>query len=287
MLLQNEILQRAEKEGVPPDTIDKDWVLGHFLCVLFQQNWAQEKLVFKGGTCLKKCYFPDYRFSEDLDFTLIDKDFVISDKLLQSVCNMISDRYDILFSKVKLKPIMWENTRVGYETRIHFWGANHKRNQTPPDSQRWQTSIKIEIVFYEEMVNNPEKLLLYSAYSDKNSFEGVCIPCYTISEILAEKFRALIQRAYAAPRDYYDLWYIFTHYKTINIDEVASTFKKKMQYKQIQFFNYEDFFVEYRLKNMKKEWNNSLKSHVREGSLTDVDEVINELKNVCKQIKWD
>jgi len=60
-----------------------------------------------------------------------------------------------------------------------------------------------------------------------------------------------------------------------------------MQYKQIQFSNYEDFFVEYRLKNMKKEWNNSLKSHIREGSLTDVDEVINELKNVCKQIKWD
>jgi predicted nucleotidyltransferase component of viral defense system len=25
---------------------------------------------FKGGTCLKKCYFETYRFSEDLDFTL-------------------------------------------------------------------------------------------------------------------------------------------------------------------------------------------------------------------------
>ncbi|CAN5145726.1 hypothetical protein BH20BAC1_BH20BAC1_03460 [soil metagenome] len=36
--------------------------------------------VFKGGTCLRKCYFPDYRFSEDLDFTLIDKSFKI-DKL--------------------------------------------------------------------------------------------------------------------------------------------------------------------------------------------------------------
>jgi hypothetical protein len=28
--------------------------------------------VFKGGTCLKKCYFETYRFSEDLDFTLLD-----------------------------------------------------------------------------------------------------------------------------------------------------------------------------------------------------------------------
>ena len=27
-------------------------------------------LGFKGGTALKRCYFGDYRFSEDLDFTL-------------------------------------------------------------------------------------------------------------------------------------------------------------------------------------------------------------------------
>lgn len=26
--------------------------------------------IFKGGTCLKKCFFETYRFFEDLDFTL-------------------------------------------------------------------------------------------------------------------------------------------------------------------------------------------------------------------------
>ena len=30
----------------------------------------REYLIFKGGTALKRCYFPDYRFSEDLDFSL-------------------------------------------------------------------------------------------------------------------------------------------------------------------------------------------------------------------------
>ena len=30
----------------------------------------RERLVFKGGTALKRCYFGDYRFSEDLDFSL-------------------------------------------------------------------------------------------------------------------------------------------------------------------------------------------------------------------------
>jgi len=31
---------------------------------------AQKEWIFKGGTCLRKCYFKDYRFSEDLDFTI-------------------------------------------------------------------------------------------------------------------------------------------------------------------------------------------------------------------------
>jgi uncharacterized protein len=30
----------------------------------------REVLVFKGGTALRRCWFKDYRFSEDLDFTL-------------------------------------------------------------------------------------------------------------------------------------------------------------------------------------------------------------------------
>ena len=29
----------------------------------------KETMIFKGGTALKKCYFGDYRFSQDLDFS--------------------------------------------------------------------------------------------------------------------------------------------------------------------------------------------------------------------------
>ena len=31
-----------------------------------------DNLIFKGGTALKKMHFPDYRYSEDLDFTLLN-----------------------------------------------------------------------------------------------------------------------------------------------------------------------------------------------------------------------
>lgn len=78
MILQKEIRTFAEQLKVPPDTIDKDYVLGHFLREMFCQPWAKEHLLFKGGTCLKKCYFENYRFSEDIDATIIHPSFKLS-----------------------------------------------------------------------------------------------------------------------------------------------------------------------------------------------------------------
>ena len=63
MILQKDIVKIAEDAGVAKTVIDKDWVLGHFIAALFSIPEIAENLVFKGGTCLRKCWFPDYRFS--------------------------------------------------------------------------------------------------------------------------------------------------------------------------------------------------------------------------------
>ena len=48
---------------------DLDYSLGWFIAAFYGASEGAERLYFKGGTCLRKCYFGDYRFSEDLDFT--------------------------------------------------------------------------------------------------------------------------------------------------------------------------------------------------------------------------
>jgi len=63
MILQREIAAIAQNKNVSKLTIDKDWVLGHFLDAIYSIDYLKENLIFKGGTCLKKCYLPDYRFS--------------------------------------------------------------------------------------------------------------------------------------------------------------------------------------------------------------------------------
>lgn len=286
MILQREIIRKAEEAGVPPDTIDKNWVLGHFLAELYKTAWANEFLIFKGGTCLKKCYFQDYRFSEDLDFTLVNPDFEVTNKLLQLICDEITNKIGILFSKVKIEPILWGDKHVGYITHIRFWGANHRKNQQPPASDRWQTSIKIEIVKYELMVNSPLSRPLLSDFSDFSLFENITIPCYSILEVVSEKFRALLQRSYPAPRDYYDLWYLLQQKELINWEIITATFARKAEFKKVEFNNYTDFFESEQIRKVKQAWNNSLKSHLKEDSLPDVDKVIEELQERLKPINW-
>lgn len=83
MIRKREVEQKAEAQNVPKSTIDKDWILGHFIDAIFSIPACREKLVFKGGTCLRKCYFPEYRFSEDLDFTSTDPNFKLDQKLIK------------------------------------------------------------------------------------------------------------------------------------------------------------------------------------------------------------
>ena len=65
----------AARHRVRDTQIEKDYVLSWLLFSISKQPHLQKILVFKGGTALKKVWFENYRFSEDLDFTLLDDAF--------------------------------------------------------------------------------------------------------------------------------------------------------------------------------------------------------------------
>src|ERR1700735_1721370 len=73
MIDKREILEAASSFSLLPNVVEKDYVLGWILAGINVHEEIAESWVFKGGTCLKKCYFETYRFSEDLDFTLRDE----------------------------------------------------------------------------------------------------------------------------------------------------------------------------------------------------------------------
>lgn len=69
MIRDAEIRRLARVAGVEPRTVELDYALGWALRGIAGHPCLGRRLVFKGGTCLRKCYFQDYRFSVDVDFT--------------------------------------------------------------------------------------------------------------------------------------------------------------------------------------------------------------------------
>ena len=55
--------------GIRWEVLERDYLLSWVLAGIDAVPELRRSLVFKGGTALKKCYFGDYRFSEDLDFS--------------------------------------------------------------------------------------------------------------------------------------------------------------------------------------------------------------------------
>jgi len=70
-LLSNRLAREGGRR-IPEAVLERDYCLAWFLVGLARTPLSK-LLVFKGGTALNRCYFGGYRFSEDLDFSLVEK----------------------------------------------------------------------------------------------------------------------------------------------------------------------------------------------------------------------
>jgi predicted nucleotidyltransferase component of viral defense system len=290
MVSSTEINRIATEKQVKTSTIDKDWVLGHFVDAIFSVPECRENLIFKGGTCLKKCRLPDYRFSEDLDFTAISDKFVFSSSLLEKIVALVTERAGMFLSIQSLNSLYFNNRHTGYSARVKYWGAEHRKNQQPPNPVRWLTSIKIEVILYEKMCFAAENAAVLHSYSDKLTENAQNIPIYSINEVLAEKIRALIQRSYSAPRDYYDIWYLSRNIEKIDWKAVVEAFYIKTAFKNLTFSGVEQLINSDTDKILQAAWKNSLQHQVAKNALPDYETVRNDLRklflrmfqNTCK-----
>lgn len=101
MISRAAIDERVREWGLREDVVEKDYVLGWLLWGIGNDPALGEMWVFKGGTCLKKCYIETYRFSEDLDFTVLSGGPVRPDEVepaIARVLQRITDESGIDFS---------------------------------------------------------------------------------------------------------------------------------------------------------------------------------------------
>ena len=200
MIDRREILDTAGTFGLLPHVVEKDYVLGWVLAGIYRQRALAESWIFKGGTCLKKCYFETYRFSEDLDFTLtdpsqIDRDFLAG--IFQGVGEWIYEQAGIELPEELQEFEVFGNPRgtVSCQGKLSYRGPIAPRSGGLP-------RVKLDLTPDELLVLPPTERVIFHDYSDAPE-EGIAVLCYAYEEAFAEKVRALGDRA--RPRDLYDV----------------------------------------------------------------------------------
>ena len=206
MIDRRELLATATNLGLLPNVVEKDYVLGWLLAGIFNHPALAEKWVFKGGTCLKKCYFETYRFSEDLDFTLTDESHLNVDFLVgtfREVSDWVYEQTGIELPPDKVYFEVFQNRRdrPAGQGRISYRGPIAPLSGDLP-------RIKLDLTADELLVLPPVERPVSHPYSDAPE-GGIMARCYSYEEVFAEKVRALAERA--RPRDLYDVINLFRH----------------------------------------------------------------------------
>jgi predicted nucleotidyltransferase component of viral defense system len=274
MIKQKEITDIANRKKVPKSTIDKDWVLGHFLNAFYSFEAIRNYFVFKGGTCLHKCYIKDYRFSEDIDFTLLDKDFVVDKSFIKEVIKKAEAFSSIKFHLVSLQEQIHKDVPQGYLAELKFWGADHHPNQQPLPPSRWQTSIHIDISHTEKLFLPAEEKQIIHPYSDDEMINNTAI-CYNFKELLSEKIRALKQRN--RPRDVYDVWHLHQKIDPDQLPELKKLLHQKTESKGLNIEGIEDFVNEDKAMKNKIAWDKSLSHQLSLSGLPSFDNIYQDL----------
>jgi predicted nucleotidyltransferase component of viral defense system len=190
-----EVINR-KKLGYPLAIAEKDYFLAIVSKIICDSS-LRDKLVFKGGTALHHCYLNQMRFSEDLDFTSLDRNITLVD------VKKIFEPHDFL--EVKKEYISSATIKL---ERLTYDGPLGQPN-----------SLKLEIDFMQNVVL-PAKDLEY-----KNVWKvDTKVKVMDIREMVAEKLRAVSDRA--RYRDFYDLFQILKNFK-IDLQEIIELVKQK------------------------------------------------------------
>ncbi len=199
MITRAEIVARVREWGLREDVVEKDYVLGWALWGIGTDPELGIRWAFKGGTCLKKCYIETYRFSEDLDFSVLPGQPMTETAVLAALDRVIGRVREVSGIDFGIRPpgLRIRSDGASLEGRIYYRGP-----RATPDA----ASIKIDLSMTEVVARPPILRRISHPYPDALP-EPASIRCYSFDEVFAEKLRAMGERG--RPRDLYDIVNLF------------------------------------------------------------------------------
>jgi predicted nucleotidyltransferase component of viral defense system len=229
MIDRREILEAASSFLLSPNVVEKDYVLGWILAGINAHEELAESWLFKGGTCLKKCYFETYRFSEDLDFTLRNEGHFNEEFLqtvFQEVIGWVTEQSGLSIPAEQLEFDIYDNARG----RPNCQGKIGYRGPVSPNSGGWP-KIKLDLTADERLVLPAVRREVFHPYTDRPD-GGIWANCYAYEEAFGEKLRALAERT--RPRDLYDVVNLYRNTDSRPAAAVLlDVLRQKCSYKEI------------------------------------------------------
>jgi predicted nucleotidyltransferase component of viral defense system len=239
--------------------VEKDYALSYLLAAIVQADGLGDNLVLKGGTALKKLYFADYRFSEDLDYSTrvmgpIQQIDAAMESVVRSMGEMLNERGPF---QVALEQLILKQPHPGeqkaYLVRVQF-----------PEQRQALCRLKVEITVDEPILLFTENRSVLHGFAE--DFEAH-IPVYSLAEITSEKLRALLQskarlqeRGWGASRvcrDYYDLWNLL-QVPGLKSPDLIPLLSQKCIVREVAYDTPSDFISEDLLAVASREWEQQL-----------------------------
>ncbi|HQT94415.1 MAG TPA: nucleotidyl transferase AbiEii/AbiGii toxin family protein [Thermoanaerobaculaceae bacterium] len=225
MIRKQDILDRAAEWQLRVDVVEKDYVLAWLLAAVASHPETSRNWVFKGGTCLKKCHFETYRFSEDLDFSLTPQAFYTTGELKHALLEVALIAHEL--SGIEFPPdlvaVRERTDKAGHTT---FEG---KLGYRGPLAAPFHPRILFDLTQHEPILAAPASCSVFHPYPDELP-TGRQVTAYALDELFAEKLRALIERT--RPRDLYDVVFMLeNHSGSLNLDFARGLFREKCRVK--------------------------------------------------------
>jgi hypothetical protein len=261
-VLGNRLFRQTSGIRIADTVLERDYCISWFLSGLSAAPLGA-KIAFKGGTSIKKCYVLDYRFSEDLDFTLLQE--ISFEELLtelEPVFDYVKKNSGIEMSFAREDSTSHKNSYTFY---LFYNGPLPK---IKPKEIKVDVTIKEELVDYLKL----NRILSYDEYLDVPRETEV--RCYSPDEIAAEKITALFDKARNEARDLYDIWYLLSN-GMIDLDGLNNKVQRKLKFRGKSLDSVKGEFEE-KENRLKKLWKLRLSHQI--SNLPEFDEIYRFVK---------
>ncbi len=255
MIPVEEIKEMARRNSVPESSVERDYAQSWLLAFLS----INIEMALKGGTGIRKVFLEEYRFSDDLDFTLLheyDKND-IEERVIKAV-KAAKGKSGINF----LEDVTIKEVQNGYAISVYFRILRTTGSPLRIKLDLTRKDREIKLLSYE-------KRMLIHPFSDVVETR---VLSYSFEEVFAEKIRALFERTRS--RDLYDVWRL----SQLGID-VSSIIYDKFRFREVTF-NIEALLD--RRDDFDGSWEASLRHQLN--VLPDVDNVFEDVVKYLKML---